>query len=141
MKANRWLNGAIPAVGMHLSIGAVYAWSVFTAPVMDALNATLQEVQWAFSLAIFFLGMSAAFLGNIVEKMGPRKSGVLCGLFYGAGMIGSGFAVSQGSLTLLYLFYGVIGGIGVCIGYITPIYQKYGLFLPPLILYQYLFHI
>ena len=58
MTTNRWVNGAFPAVGIHISIGAVYAWSVFTGPVMEALGATLQEVQWAFSIAIFFLGMS-----------------------------------------------------------------------------------
>lgn len=121
MKLNRWVNGAIPAVGIHISIGAVYAWSVFTNPVMDALNASLPQVSWVFSIAIFFLGMSAAFLGTIVENMGPRKSGILCGLFYGTGLIGSGFAIHQGSLPLLYLFYGVIGGIGLGIGYITPV--------------------
>lgn len=121
MKTNRWLNGAIPAVGIHISIGAVYAWSVFTNPVMDALDVSLSQVSWIFSIAIFFLGMSAAFLGTIVENMGPRKSGLLCGLFYCTGLIGSGFAVSQQSLPLLYLFYGCIGGIGLGIGYITPV--------------------
>ena len=80
MTTNRWVNGAFPAVGIHISIGAVYAWSVFTGPVMEALGATLQEVQWAFSIAIFFLGMSAAFLGEFVEKIGPRNSGFICGL-------------------------------------------------------------
>ena len=57
MKTNRWLNGAIPAVGIHISIGAVYAWSVFTNPVMDALGVSLSQVSWIFSIAIFFLGM------------------------------------------------------------------------------------
>ncbi len=121
MKLNRWLNGAIPAVGIHISIGAVYAWSVFTNPVMETLNVPLSQVSWVFSIAIFFLGMSAAFLGTIVEKMGPRKSGLLCGIFYSSGLIGSGFAISQGSLPLLYLFYGCIGGIGLGVGYITPV--------------------
>ena len=65
--------------------------------------------------------MSAAFLGTIVENMGPRKSGILCGLFYCTGLIGSGFAISQNSLPLLYLFYGGIGGIGLGIGYICPV--------------------
>ena len=53
MKTNRWLNGAIPAVGIHISIGAVYAWSVFTNPVMDALNASLSQVSWV--TVLFFL--------------------------------------------------------------------------------------
>ena len=121
MKTNRWLNGAIPAVGIHISIGAVYAWSVFTNPVMDTLNASLSQVSWVFSIAIFFLGMSAAFLGTFVENLGPRKSGLLCGVFYASGLIGSGFAISHNSLPLLYLFYGCIGGIGLGVGYITPV--------------------
>ena len=121
MATNRWINGAFPAIGIHISIGAVYAWSVFTLPVTDVLGASLSEVQWAFSIAIFFLGMSAAFLGEFVEKIGPRKSGVICGICYGCGLIGSGFAISQQSLLLLYLFYGVIGGIGLGVGYITPV--------------------
>lgn len=121
MITNRWLNGAIPAVGIHISIGAVYAWSVFTNPVIDALGVSLSQVSWVFSIAIFFLGMSAAFLGTIVENMGPRKSGILCGLFYCSGLIGSGFAINQNSLPLFYLFYGCIGGIGLGIGYITPV--------------------
>jgi OFA family oxalate/formate antiporter-like MFS transporter len=73
MKLNRWLNGAIPAVGIHISIGAVYAWSVFTNPVMETLGVPLSQVSWVFSIAIFFLGMSAAFLGTIVEKWGPAN--------------------------------------------------------------------
>lgn len=120
-KIRRWYRGAAPAVGIHICIGSVYAWSVFTEPVMNALGATLEEVQWAFSIAIFFLGMSAAFLGNLVDKLGPRKSGMICGICFGVGIVGSGFAVSLGSLPLLYLFYGVIGGIGLGVGYITPV--------------------
>lgn len=121
MATNRWLNGAFPAIGIHISIGAVYAWSVFANPVMEVLDANLSQVQWAFSIAIFFLGMSAAFLGEFVEKIGPRNSGIICGICYGLGLVGSGFAISQHSLLLLYLFYGVIGGIGLGVGYITPV--------------------
>lgn len=121
VKLNRWINGAIPAVLVHISIGAVYAWSVFSQPVMDALQVTLSEVSWAFSIAIFFLGMSAAFLGTFVEKMGPKKASLVSGIFYGAGLVGSAFAIHMGSLFLLYLFYGAIGGIGLGIGYIAPV--------------------
>ncbi len=121
MKLNRWKNGAIPAVMIHISIGAVYAWSVFSQSVMEALNATLSEVSWAFSIAIFFLGMSAAFLGIFVESLGPRRAALLSGTFYSVGLIGSGFAVQLGSLKLLYFFYGAIGGIGLGIGYIAPV--------------------
>ncbi len=120
-KSKRWIRGAIPAVGIHICIGSVYAWSVFTKPIVEQLGVTLQDVQWAFSIAIFFLGMSAAFLGNLVDRMGPRKSGALCGICFGLGMVGSGYAISIGSVPLLYLFYGVIGGIGLGVGYITPV--------------------
>lgn len=112
---------ALSAVGIHISIGSVYAWSVFTKPVMHEMGVSLRDVQWAFSLAIFFLGMSAAFLGKYVEKYGPRKSGIVSALFFSTGMLGAGLAVSANSLSLLYLFYSIIGGIGLGIGYITPV--------------------
>lgn len=121
MKTNKWLNGALPAVLIHMSIGSVYAWSVFSQAVMDKCGATLGQVSWAFSTAIFFLGMSAAFLGVFVEKLGPRKAALAAGTFWGLGLIGSGFAVHIGSLWLLYFFYGCIGGIGLGIGYIAPV--------------------
>lgn len=117
---NRWLI-ALSAVGIHISIGSVYAWSVLTKPVMQALGVSLKEVQWTFSLAILFLGLSAAFLGNFVEKHGPRKSGLFAAAFFCTGLVGSGVAVLLKSLPLLYLFYGVIGGIGLGTGYITPV--------------------
>lgn len=120
-KYNRWINGAIPAVMVHISIGAVYAWSVFSQTIMDTLDVSLSQVSWAFSVAIFFLGMSAAFLGTFVERLGPRKASLLSGIFYGVGLIGSGLAVYLKSLPLLYFFYGCIGGIGLGIGYIAPV--------------------
>ncbi|MBQ9377562.1 MAG: OFA family MFS transporter [Schwartzia sp.] len=117
---NRWLI-ALSAVGIHISIGSVYAWSVLTRPIMEAMGCTLREVTGIFSVAILLLGMSAGFLGNFVERSGPRKSGLISMLFFGAGMFGTAFALSQQSLWLLYLSYGVIGGIGLGVGYITPV--------------------
>ena len=117
---NRWLI-ATSAVGIHICIGSVYAWSVLTKPIMAELGVSLKETQWTFSLAILFLGLSAAFLGGWVEKYGPRKSGLAATFFFCTGMFGTGFAVHLKSLPLLYLFYGVIGGIGLGIGYITPV--------------------
>ena len=117
---NRWLI-ATSAVGIHICIGSVYAWSVLTKPIMTELGISLKETQWTFSLAILFLGLSAAFLGGWVEKYGPRKSGLAATFFFCTGMFGTGFAVHLKSLPLLYLFYGVIGGIGLGIGYITPV--------------------
>ena len=117
---NRWLI-ASSAVGIHICIGSVYAWSVMTKPIMAALGISLKETQWTFSLAILFLGLSAGFLGGWVEKYGPRRSGLTSALFYCSGMFGTGLAVHLQSLPLLYLFYGMIGGIGLGVGYITPV--------------------
>ena len=120
MKKNKWLI-VLSAIGIHICIGSVYAWSVLTKPIMQAMGFTLQETTWTFSLAILFLGLSAGFLGSYVEKHGPRRSGLVSTVFFGLGMLGTAFALTQHSLILMYLFYGVIGGIGLGTGYITPV--------------------
>lgn len=117
---NRWLI-ALSAVGIHISIGSVYAYSVITNPVKDIFDVEGSVIKWAFKIAILLLGFSAAFLGPWVEKVGPRISGTTAGIFYGIGILGSGFAVHLESLFLFYLFYGVVGGIGLGLGYITPV--------------------
>ena len=117
---NRWFI-ALAAVGIHISIGSVYSWSVFTNPLSNEHDWSLSEVQLTFSIAILFLGLSAAFMGHFVEKYGPRKSGLIASICFGIGILGSGFANEIGSLYLLYFFYGVLGGIGLGIGYITPV--------------------
>ncbi|MFK2819981.1 OFA family MFS transporter [Flavobacteriaceae sp. LMIT009] len=117
---NRWLIAA-SAVGIHISIGSVYAYSVMTNPVKDIFDVEGSIIKWAFKIAILLLGLSAAFLGRWVERVGPRVSGTTAGLFYGIGILGSGLAVQLESLVLFYLCYGVIGGIGLGLGYITPV--------------------
>ncbi|WP_010136735.1 L-lactate MFS transporter [Ochrovirga pacifica] len=117
---NRWLIAA-SAVGIHISIGSVYAYSVMTNPVKDVFGVEGSVIKWAFKIAILLLGLSAAFLGRWVEKVGPKISGTTAGLFYGIGVLGAGFAVQLESLTLFYICYGVIGGIGLGLGYITPV--------------------
>ncbi|NRB59350.1 MAG: OFA family MFS transporter [Winogradskyella sp.] len=117
---NRWLIAA-SAVGIHISIGSVYAYSVMTNPVKDIFDVDGSVIKWAFKIAILLLGLSAAFLGRWVEKVGPKVSGTAAGLFYGVGILGSGLAVQLESLWLFYLCYGVIGGIGLGLGYITPV--------------------
>ncbi len=117
---NRWLIAA-SAVGIHISIGSVYAYSVMTNPVKDVFEVEGSVIKWAFKIAILLLGLSAAFLGRWVEKVGPKISGTTAGIFYGVGILGSGFAVQIESLWLFYLCYGVIGGIGLGLGYITPV--------------------
>ncbi len=117
---NRWLI-ALSAIGIHISIGSVYAYSVITNPVKDIFDVEGSTIKWAFKIAILFLGFSAAFLGPWVEKVGPRVSGTTAGIFYGVGILGSGLAVHLESLILFYACYGVIGGIGLGLGYITPV--------------------
>lgn len=119
-KKNRWLI-VLAAIGIHISIGSVYAWSVLTKPIMQAMGFSLKEVTWTFSLAILFLGTSAGFLGTYVERYGPRRSGLVSMCFFVSGLLGTAYALTQHSLSLLYLFYGVIGGIGLGTGYITPV--------------------
>ena len=117
---NRWFI-ALAAIGLHISIGSVYAWSVLTRPIMADMGFTLSQTTWTFSLAILMLGLSAGFLGSFAEKIGPKKSGLLAMLFWITGLLGTAYALSIHNLTLLYLFYGIIGGIGLGIGYITPV--------------------
>lgn len=117
---NRWLIAAA-AVGIHISIGSVYAWSVFNTPLETTFGWSRNEVALTFSLAIVFLGLSAAVMGRFIERRGPRVSGTLSACLWGLGMMGAGVAVWMGNLSLLWLTYGVIGGIGLGIGYITPV--------------------
>jgi len=86
---NRWLIAA-SAVGIHISIGSVYAYSVMTNPVKDIFDVDGSVIKWAFKIAILLLGLSAAFLGRWVEKVGPKVSGTTAGIFYGIGILGSG---------------------------------------------------
>ena len=117
---NRWLIAA-SAVGVHASIGSVYAFSVFKKPLEQAFGWSNTSIAVTFSLAIFFLGMSAAIMGHFVEKHGPRKSGMLAATFFGGGLLVAGLGASLGNLYLVWLGYGVLGGIGLGIGYITPV--------------------
>ena len=120
VKKNRWLI-ALSAIAIHLSIGSVYAYSVFKKPLEDMFGWTSTEVTLSFTIAIFFLGMSAATMGRFVEKWGPRKSATIAAIFFSVGTAGTGIAVKLGSLPLYYLTYGVLGGIGLGIGYIAPV--------------------
>ena len=119
-KKNRWLI-AVSAVGIHISIGSVYAWSVFNLPLENAFGWAKSDVAITFSLAIFFLGMSAAVMGHFVERHGPRKSGMVAAAFWGIGLLVASLGVKLGIIQVLWLGYGVLGGIGLGIGYITPV--------------------
>ncbi len=112
---------AIGGILLHLMIGSVYAWSVFAGPIAKQTGWALSSVTVAFSIAIFFLGMSAAFMGRLVERFGPRLTGTVAALLYGSGILLTGLAVQLESLPLLYIGYGVVGGLGLGAGYVTPV--------------------
>ena len=115
------LSIVLGACGIHLSIGSVYAWSVLTNPIIAETGWQLSQVTFAFSLAILFLGFSAGFLGNKITVWGPKKSGFIAAGCFTTGLLGSALAIYIHNLWLLYLFYGCIGGIGLGVGYITPV--------------------
>lgn len=117
---NRWKNAAIPAVLLHICIGSVYSWSLFVAPISEHIGKSQSLVQFAFSLAIFFLGMSAAFGGSFVER-NIHRSSLMSTLCFCGGLLITALAVHIKSLALLYIGYGVVLGIGLGIGYLSPV--------------------
>ena len=125
---NKWIRAAIPALLLHFSIGTVYCWSIFSQEIADHIGFSKGATEWAFSFAIFFLGMSAAFLGKIVEK-DIHKSSLIAAICFAAGMAGTGFFIwyggtHRGSLLALlgiYICYGFIMGIGLGTGYLSPV--------------------
>ncbi len=127
-RENKWLRAAIPALLLHCSIGTVYCWSMFSQEIAEHIGFSKGAVEWAFSFAIFFLGMSAAFLGHVVEK-NIHKSSLIAAICFSLGMIGTGGFIyygglHQGSLVALigiYLCYGLIMGIGLGTGYLSPV--------------------
>src|SRR5882672_9162494 len=116
--SNRWLIAAAGVV-MQLALGAVYAWSVFRNPLTRSYGWTVSQVTLAFELTILMLGF-AAFAGGLwMKRSGPRRVAAVAGLCYGLGMVLAGQV--GGHLELLYLSYGVLGGIGLGLGYIVPV--------------------
>src|ERR1700684_2964284 len=125
---SRWL---IPpaALCVHLCIGQAYAFSVFNLPMTRLLGITtstpddwkLTDIGWVFSIAIVCLGLSAAVCGRWVEEGGPRKAMFTAGLCFGAGFLVSAVGVYMHNLWVVYFGYGVLGGIGLGLGYISPV--------------------
>ena len=118
---NRWIE-VVAAVIMQLSLGSVYAWSVFVNPLRDAhksLNWSVTEVTLTFTIAIAVLGIGAAIGGFWMDRVGPRVVATVAGVCYGLGVLLAGF--SGDSLPLLYATYGVLGGLGMGLGYIVPV--------------------
>src|ERR1051325_56636 len=125
---SRWL---IPpaALCVHLCIGQAYAFSVFNLPMTKLIGITqsapddwkLTELGWIFSIAIFFLGASAAVFGRWVEEGGPRRAMFASALCWAGGFFLSALGVYLHKLWIIYLGYGVLGGIGLGLGYISPV--------------------
>ena len=125
---NKWVRAAIPALLLHFSIGTVYCWSIFSQEIADYIGFSKAATEWAFSFAIFFLGMSAAFLGNVVEK-DIHKSSLIATITFALGMAGTGFFIYYGgnhpgsvlALVGIYICYGFIMGVGLGTGYLSPV--------------------
>jgi MFS family permease len=117
------------ALAVHLSIGQAYAFSTFNLPLTKLIGLTqsapedwtLKQIGWTFSLAILVLGLSAALFGRWVERAGPRKAMAVAALCFASGFFVSALGISQHQIALLYLGYGVLGGCGLGIGYISPV--------------------
>ncbi len=126
---NRWLI-AIAAFIVQLALGSVYAWSVFLKPVTALFNSTTAEhttkaqqgpVNLTFSVMLLALGITAAFGGYFQTRYGPRAVATVGGILYGIGVMLAGLTASAHSVLLLYLTYGILGGIGVGLAYIVPL--------------------
>ena len=125
---NRW---RVPpaSIAIHLCIGSVYAWSIYNPALIKAHGVvasaasdwTLKEVVWVFTVAIVALGLSAAFAGRWLERVGPRMVGVVAACCWGGGYLIGSLGVYTHQLWLLYLGYGVIGGCGLGLGYVSPV--------------------
>ena len=118
MNANRWLIAAAGVV-MQIALGAVYAWSVFRIPLTQAYGWSIGEVTLAFTIAIFVLGFSAFAGGLWMRRVGPRRVALTAGVLYGLGVFLASFSANR--LWWLYFSYGILGGIGLGLGYIVPV--------------------
>ena len=121
MKKNKYLI-VLAGMIMQLSIGSIYAYSKWIEPLSKELNWDAHDTKTGFSLAICFLGLTAAFMGKFAQKIGPTKAGLLATVFLTIGLLGSALAVNTGSIYLFYLTFGILQGIGLGFGYIAPVY-------------------
>lgn len=117
---NRW-GIAVAAVLMQICLGAVYGWSVFKIPLMKTEHWTETSVQLNFTLAILFLGVGTVIGGLWQDRVGPRKVATVAGVLYGIGYLVASWGSSNHSLSTIYVGYGVLSGIGMGMGYITPV--------------------
>lgn len=114
-----WIAGS--GISLQICLGSVYAWSYFQIPLMNRYHWSNTQVSWVFSLAICFLGLAAAWGGMNLDKWGPRRLAMLGGVLFGTGTLTAALALHLESLLLLYVGYGIIGGTGLGLGYVTPV--------------------
>ena len=117
---NRWWIAAAGTL-LQLCLGTVYAWSYLKNPLMHTYGWNNTQVTWVFSLAICCLGLSAAWGGMNLVKIGPRRLALAGGILFGSGYLLAALALHLKSLPLLYIGYGVCGGVGLGLGYVTPV--------------------
>lgn len=106
---------------LQICFGTVYAWSFYQSLLIKELGWSFTETAWAFSLAIFSLGVSAAWAGAMLPRIGPRKLATLGSILFAGGYLISSLALHIQGLWLFYLGYGIIGGAGIGLGYVTPV--------------------
>lgn len=118
-----WSRRLVPpaALSIHLSIGQAYAWSVFKPPLEDALGLSGTQSALPFQLGIVMLGLSAAFGGTLVERRGPRWAMTVALVCFSSGFLLSALGAATGQFWLIVFGYGFVGGIGLGIGYISPV--------------------
>lgn len=117
---NRWLI-ALMGTLLQLCLGTVYAWSFFQSLLVKSYRWSYTETAWAFSIVIFMVGISAAWAGVNLPKYGPRKLAMTGGMLFSLSYILGGLALSAKSIALFYIGYSVVGGIGIGLGYVTPV--------------------
>jgi OFA family oxalate/formate antiporter-like MFS transporter len=109
------------AVVMQICLGAVYGWSVFVKPLVSGEHWTLTQVSLNFTIALAFLGVGTVIGGLWMDRVGPRLVATVAGVLYGLGYIVASVGVNNHSLGILYIGYGVLSGLGMGMGYITPV--------------------
>ena len=112
---------ALLCTAIQVCLGTVYAWSFFQIYLVRQHGWTFTETAWAFSITIFSLGVAAAWAGAALPRLGPRKLALAGSLMFSSGYLFASLALYLDSLTLFYLGYGVIGGAGIGLGYVTPV--------------------
>ncbi|MCL2594994.1 MAG: MFS transporter [Promicromonosporaceae bacterium] len=120
MTKNKYVNGILPMVLINFAIGSVYCWTLFREAIVEHTGFGDGTLAWAFSIAIFFLGMSAAFGGRIVEK-NPITSAWLTAVFFTSGWVITGWGIQIANMAVVLLGFGVVQGLGLGLGYLTPI--------------------